>query len=547
MDERERKNLEKEREDILLLIKQLEEEHSKANITDQVYNEMKEKYEKRLKEINKKLGIKEEKKDGGGLFSKLFKKKKEESKEVGNQENQEEGPVFIDPMNPQQASVEEENKLDNIEVEKDVSEKVSIELERIRAFIDSLKDMNKSLGEQIRMLSESIGEVRSATFQVDAALKEIEVKVEKLEESIKEISPEKFEKKIKEIDSNFEKIEVFKEIVNKKIEDITNNLSKVNELLKSVGSIENFLEMYKSINEKVNEIKEAISYIERIATKTEKSFIEMNKYLQDFVLYKGKQDALEEEIKEVIKNLEEIKSKLENSASLKDIDALRYDILSIKNQIDEINKVLPIVETKIPETIIKLREERDDLLLLLNSLETQMKEGKISKKSYEESKKKALQKLDKIREELIKEWKKIEAFVESGGLEQIPSVSATKEEKPEKMEEKIEVGKIEKIVEKSEVSENIEEESVEEKEDKSKRKTEDKKRKKGSYKKESKVQDISEERKDVRELLSSISKEDEEDFIIRLVKEIEKKKKEKEIEKKKKQEMLLRAILDALE
>ncbi|MEM5815579.1 MAG: hypothetical protein QXL14_00825 [Candidatus Aenigmatarchaeota archaeon] len=547
MDERERKNLEKEREDILLLIKQLEEEHSKANITDQVYNEMKEKYEKRLKEINKKLGIKEEKKDGGGLFSKLFKKKKEESKEVGNQANQEEGPVFIDPMNPQQASVEEENKLDNIEVEKDVSEKVSIELERIRAFIDSLKDMNKSLGEQIRMLSESIGEVRSATFQVDAALKEIEVKVEKLEESIKEISPEKFEKKIKEIDSNFEKIEVFKEIVNKKIEDITNNLSKVNELLKSVGSIENFLEMYKSINEKVNEIKEAISYIERIATKTEKSFIEMNKYLQDFVLYKGKQDALEEEIKEVIKNLEEIKSKLENSASLKDIDALRYDILSIKNQIDEINKVLPIVETKIPETIIKLREERDDLLLLLNSLETQMKEGKISKKSYEESKKKALQKLDKIREELIKEWKKIEAFVESGGLEQIPSVSATKEEKPEKMEEKIEVGKIEKIVEKSEVSEKIEEESVEEKEDKSKLKTEDKKRKKGSDKKESKVQDISEERKDVRELLSSISKEDEEDFIIRLVKEIEKKKKEKEIEKKKKQEMLLRAILDALE
>jgi len=62
LKEEEKKQLEKEREDVLALISQLEEEFNKANITEAVYKEMKEKYEKKLSEINKKLGIKEERK-----------------------------------------------------------------------------------------------------------------------------------------------------------------------------------------------------------------------------------------------------------------------------------------------------------------------------------------------------------------------------------------------------------------------------------------------------------------------------------------------------
>ncbi|MCX8191148.1 MAG: hypothetical protein N3D78_03135 [Candidatus Aenigmarchaeota archaeon] len=554
MDEGEKSKLDKEREDLLVLIQQLEEEHRKANITDNVYREMKEKYDKKLEELNKKLGIKEEK-DKGGILEKLFKKKKQEvDKDAQQSQQNQQEPVFIDPLNPPQNVIEEEPKKEDLEEKSGEGfGKIFVELEKIRAFIDSLKDMNKSTNEQIRTLSESIGEVRSMVFQVDASLKELELKVEKLEDSVKEISPEKYEKKIREIDSNFEKLEVFKEITNKKIDDIVNSLTKVNELLKSVGSIENFLDIYKIVNDKVNEIKEAISYIEKIAVKTEKSFIEMNKYLQDFVFLKEKQNILEEEFREMNKNLEEINSKLENVATLKDIDAIRYDFLTLKNQIEEINKVLPIVETKIPETIIKLREERDDLLTLIKSLEEQSKEGKISKKSYEESKKKALRRLEKIREELIREWKKIESFIESGGMEQIPletrkiEVQEKSEETPVKIQQKVKEGTEFEDKKELETETKDQTEKKEEKEENKKEKS--KKDKSKAVQKQSRVEDeFSKEKNSIKEVISSITKdeEDKNEFLLELLNEFIRKKKESE-ERKKKKELLIKLLLEALE
>jgi chromosome segregation ATPase len=173
-----RKQLEKEREDILALISQLEEEFNKANIAENVYKEMKEKYEKKLSEINKKLGIKEEKKE-------------EKKKEEGVYEKTEEGPVFIDPLNPPK-------EIEEVKVEESKEEiaggKIGVELEKMKAFIESLRETDKTLNEQIRSLAEALGEVRSMAFQTDGALKELEMKVDKLASDIEELRPEKIEK-----------------------------------------------------------------------------------------------------------------------------------------------------------------------------------------------------------------------------------------------------------------------------------------------------------------------------------------------------------------
>ena len=428
LKEEERKQLEKEREDILLLISQLEEEFQKANITEAVYKETKEKYEKKLAEINKKLGVKEEKK-------KEDKKKKEEENPYKQESSEEEGPVFIDPLNPPK-------EVEEIKVEENREEvgesKFGVELEKIKAFVESLRETDKTLNEQIRDLAEALGEVRSMVFQTDGALKELEMKVEKLASDIEEISPEKIDKRIREIEKRLESLDVFREKTEKKLEDIGQNVSKISEFLRTAGGLENLMEVSKEIKKKVDEVKEVVKYVERLATQVEKAFVESTKNLQDFPVIKGRLEMLEENVREISKTIEGINARLENVATLKDLESFRTDVVSLKSQIGEINKVLPIAEAKIPESIKRLREERDDVLLLINSLEEELKQGKISLGDYNSSKSKALEKLRKIEDQLIEEWKKVEKFIESGGIEAIPGGEAreTGEEKKE------EVGKI---------------------------------------------------------------------------------------------------------
>jgi chromosome segregation ATPase len=233
--------------------------------------------------------------------------------------------------------------------------------------------------------------------------------------------------------------------------------------LRTAGSLENIVEVSKNISNKVNEVKEVVRYIERLATQVEKAFVEMNKNLEEFSIFKARVESLDESVRELSRNFEAINARLENVATLKDIESLRTDIMSIRTQIDEINKVWPIAEAKLPETIKRLREERDDILLLLQSLETELKQGKISLGDYNSSKSKALEKLRKIEDQLIEEWKKVEKFIESGGVEAIPTVEKKEETKETevKVEQKEEEKKEEVEIIKEKVNKIPEEKSAE--------------------------------------------------------------------------------------
>jgi len=192
-----------------------------------------------------------------------------------------------------------------------------------------------------------------------------------------------------------------------------------------------------------------LKYTERIALKTEKTFIDLNKSLEDITLYKAKQEGLEESVKDLLKSVDEINARFENISTKKDLESIKSDILLIQKQIEEINKVLPIVKTRLPETIENLKREKDDILLFLNSLEDQLKSGVISVGEYEEVKKKNLQRLAEVNRELEKQWKLVEEILTKGApeIKEEKSLEEVGEQKQElreaveaqEKEEKIEV------------------------------------------------------------------------------------------------------------
>jgi hypothetical protein len=66
-----------------------------------------------------------------------------------------------------------------------------MDLEKIKAEVEGLREVKFSSDERIKELSESIGEIRSMLFQKDSLVKELETKIKLLEDSVNDIEPKK--------------------------------------------------------------------------------------------------------------------------------------------------------------------------------------------------------------------------------------------------------------------------------------------------------------------------------------------------------------------
>ena len=332
----------------------------------------------------------------------------------------------------------------------------SVEIEKLKVMIDTIRESGKLTDESVRNLSESIGEIRSMIFQADAELKEDAVKMEKVEDDISEVKPEEITKKLREIDETFGKQQLELEKLGRKSEDAGEKINRVFEILKSIGGIENLVSINTEIQKKLDDINEAMKYVERIGMKTEKMFIDLNKGIQDLVIIRSQQDDFNESLKDIIKNTDSLNVKFEGYVTKKDLDSFREDSMLIKKEIEDIKKVLPVAELKLPENIINLRKEREDIKMLLDSLEDQRTAGKISRDEYESIKDANVKRLEEIRSLLEKEWKNVETLIK-------PAEGVGEEKKAEEETEKPEEAKeVEKEPETEEELGRVEEQAKKE-------------------------------------------------------------------------------------
>lgn len=511
MDKKSKDDLLKEIADIKNLMSHLGDEYRKSNISEKYYQELKEKYSQKLGELEKRLGSKEEvaeeekddaeenseevekeeKKPKAGIFGKILgkkdkpqeakqekvekkKEKAEEEKEIEVGEVEEMTPEVIEKLAQQVAQgagvTGTESKEEANEEAPEGKEGTSkdIEIEKLKVMIDAVRDAKRATDETIQTISESIGEIRSMAFQTDTSFRETSLKLEKIEDEISEVKPKEIDMKFKEISGNIEKFQMQIEKFDKKSEDLATKVNEVYKILKGIGGIENLVNLNKDIQKKIEDMKEALKYTERIAFKTEKSFIDLNKSLEEFDLYKRKQEGLDEMTKDLMKTVDGMNARLDSFLTKKDLEMFRGDILVLQKQVEEINKILPVVQAKLPETITSFRKEKEDILLFLDSLEQNLKAGGMTIGEYEAVRKKNLNKLVEIESKLMDEWDKIKESLEKGEIpkeEKPVKESKPKRKKVEKVEEEEAVEKEvagEKQDDTGEKSEEVEEEKTEE-------------------------------------------------------------------------------------
>lgn len=411
-----REKLLKEKARLNDILASIESSYRNAKISEKSYNELKEKALKKIGEIEIRLNAK---KDNGeqnkkNLASAQADNKKDDKMPKDKPKGSGEDPAgnFTDEaaqvFGPQ------------VEVEEPVSSEkpkteVNLEIEKMKVLLDSMREERKVLQENLQNISENIGEIRSMAFQTEGLAKELEMKIEKLQDEVSDVRPDEIGKRLRKFEENVEKFQIYTEKADAKFEDLSKKINSVHEMLKNAGGIENLSEINRQIGKKLEDFNEAMKYVERLASKTEKAFLEMNKNLEEFHLYKARQDNVEDAFKDIAKSIDEIGIRIEGLTPRKDFESYLNDIMILKKQVEEASRIIPMMKIKLPEPIQKLSKERDEVNAMLDVLEEQVKNGTISVGEYEKLKKANEKKLKFVEDALESEWKKIEKIIESGG------------------------------------------------------------------------------------------------------------------------------------
>lgn len=467
--------LQKQKEDIEILLSSLEDAYAEAGITEKHYKEVKTKNQKRLKEIESKIksmerkagreARKEERKAKGEAMEERAAEKK--PKTVGEMIEAEQGPIPVsEPVEgemPAEPAAEisepaaapavgakpgearfradeiknmlsrfmKEIKPGGIEVLPKV-EKMEVRLEKMGAFLDAIRDEKSSRDETIRRLTEEIGEIRSSIGSLDRKISQQEIMVSDISTSITDLKPQRFIKFLRKSDMQLKmhdaKIQRLDDLANIMMKRITT----VEEVLKKIGSLEKIADFGRDIAKRLVDIENREKRIGRVSDRIDTIFMELNKRLDEFILYKAKQDTLDELSREMMKAIDDMNTKIEGLAKKEDLEMFRD---TVESRISGVGGAGPAVSS--PE-VKKLQEEKEEIESLLTILEEQFKKGEIKKEEYEKTKAINMERLEGI-EKKIQEKSQgpvgVPAPIEETETPS-PQPSAEGKTKPESAEEK---------------------------------------------------------------------------------------------------------------
>jgi len=437
-------DLNKQKEDIELLISSLEDAYAEAAITEKHYKELRTKNKNKLDEITDKIetvksrqgkvekrDLQEEKKEEEKKAKPKEKEKAkspkpekeaaapktpEEPKEkpkdkppatpgpsedipevpMGTPEPSEESPevpigtpeptegggqknITEDDFKRIMTKVFENAKLIDLAEISPKLEKVTAELEKMKAHIDAVREQKNTDTERSSRINEELGELRSGFHTNEGRLSEAEMKIKDHDITLSDLRPQKYTKSIRSIDRALKMHEGRLD----KHDDLTNMIMKritgIKDVLEQFGSMEEIAKMNKETSKKLISIDEREKRIRRISDKLDGIFSELNKRLDEFIFYKAKQDNVGELVDELLRNIDEMGTKLGKFAEKADLEILR------ENLEGKIAAGGPMQAGMSPEEKT-LHTQRDELADLVSLLEEQHKKKTISDHEYDKAK-----------------------------------------------------------------------------------------------------------------------------------------------------------------
>lgn len=399
------------KKEIETLLKSLEDEYGRAQISDQTYNEIKAKNAARIAEIDALIQKLQASGAGGGEQAAADASTQFAPGSVPFQQMSAQPipqmsarPMLLPDLTKINSDIAEVKK----KVETDVG-KLNVDMERLKTLSDAQKDVRTATDEKIQRLTESIGEFRSLMFQKEGQIDKLQMNLQKINEIMNEVKPDQYSRELQRRDKQLSNDELRLEKLEKASLDLVSDVKEIKNVFKSIGSVDNLVDMSKRINEKIMKMDNMIRDVEKMYQRVEKTFVDVNKKFEEFDQYKAKELQNENLSKDLLKGIDDINLKMGKLVSEEDFMKLKMLFDSFTKDVEDVKKAvstgLPFIGP-VPEEVQKLEDEKQKVTGLIKALDDQYKQRVISEEDYKKVREANTKKMteidDKIRESVAK-------------------------------------------------------------------------------------------------------------------------------------------------
>ncbi len=409
----------RQKEEIETLLGSLEDAYNEASIVEEDYQHVKKRNEERLAEINKKI----EKLKASGVKEEAKPAKAAPAPHATPEETYMERPVEVvreivkEVKPPEKPKIVKEDKklrkfMEEMETRiaeniKKVSEaakveesgkevkglltrldKFEIDVEKLKAVMETVKEGRKVVDEKIQRVTESLGELRSIIYQREASIKDQEVKVGKLLDSVSQVDPEKIVMEMKKRDREISNQGMRMEKMNRMVEALNETMGRMRKVLVNLGSLENVIKVSQTVTENLQAMEALKGNIEKSAERVQSIYVELSERMEEFLLYRTKQDRMDDLVNELMRSVDDMNAKISRFVTRDDLEAFSQS-LKPSGEGEE------VAEPK-KDAIDDLQIQKEEINMLIKTLEDEYKNKRISKDEFEKTKKANVERLKEI-------------------------------------------------------------------------------------------------------------------------------------------------------
>jgi chromosome segregation ATPase len=281
-------------------------------------------------------------------------------------------------------------------------DEIFVSVEKIQAKLETLEGLRQATEEKISRISEEIGELRSSILEKDKTFNQVESGFEKVREIFQELQPKKIRADLDRKEDAIEKVNAKVESFDTKIADMKKKMDDVVAIMEKIKDLKNVVAVSETISKKMAKIEDERKEMTKLAAKVESMFSEITEKMTEFHNYRGKIEFSAESMHDMMKSLDMLEVKVENSLSKDDAKKIDDRIEQLETDLtDKIQLVRDIVDDLV--TSLKKGGVKD---MLKEAGKTRMDEinKKFSKiENYEKALKETNDQLTKLREEKNKE------------------------------------------------------------------------------------------------------------------------------------------------
>ncbi len=238
---------------------------------------------------------------------------------------------------------------------------IQVDLTKIKATLESLKEMRTSTSERFSTINEQIGELRGQIMDTNRTLGLLEVKATKAADLVESVHPDKLMIQLQKEDGKIEGLRGMLEAKEEMIKNVMDQLKKIRDQMGVFRGIEQVIKLNEEVKDEIMEAKKISAMVERHADRVENVFAESQKSFKAFSAFSDKLENLKSDIKDLSAKTDKVEVAVGTFMKKKDVEDRLEKIekfdKKVKDVLDEVESYYKKLDSKFKETEGKLRGE----------------------------------------------------------------------------------------------------------------------------------------------------------------------------------------------